>query len=76
LSRNLGASASWNPKVLSRLVMGLLYLYPYILRVFENRSMWKILLLKVKEGTVDWIKLLSEEGYVTHFSSRIILVII
>jgi hypothetical protein len=27
LSRNLGASTSWNPKGLSRPVMGLLYLY-------------------------------------------------
>jgi hypothetical protein len=26
LSRNLGASTSWNPKVLARPVMGLLYL--------------------------------------------------
>src|SRR5215468_8297706 len=29
LSRNLGASTSWNPKGLSRPVMGLLYLYLY-----------------------------------------------
>jgi hypothetical protein len=28
LSRNLGASTSWNPKGLSRPVMGLLYLLP------------------------------------------------
>jgi hypothetical protein len=27
MSRNLGALASWNPKGLSRPVMGLLYLY-------------------------------------------------
>jgi hypothetical protein len=30
LSRNLGASTSWNPKDLSGSVMGLLYLYFYI----------------------------------------------
>jgi hypothetical protein len=29
LSTNLGASASWNPKGLSRPIMGLLYLLPY-----------------------------------------------
>ena len=29
LSRNLGASTSWNPQGLSRPVMGLLYLYLY-----------------------------------------------
>jgi hypothetical protein len=28
LSSNVGASASWNPQGLSRLVMGLLYFYP------------------------------------------------
>jgi hypothetical protein len=31
LSRNLGASTSWNPKGLSRPVMGLLYLYLIII---------------------------------------------
>jgi len=30
LSRNLGASTSWNPQGLSRPVMGLLYLLPYL----------------------------------------------
>jgi len=30
LSRNLGASASWKPQGLSRPVMGLLYLYLYL----------------------------------------------
>jgi hypothetical protein len=40
LSRNLGASISWNPKDLSRPVMGLLYLY---LRVY----VLKIILFKV-----------------------------
>jgi hypothetical protein len=30
LSRNLGASNSWNPQGLSRPVMGLLYLLPHI----------------------------------------------
>jgi hypothetical protein len=29
LSRNLGASTSWNPQGLSRVVMGLIYLYLY-----------------------------------------------
>jgi hypothetical protein len=32
LSRNLGASTSWNPAGLSRLVMGLLYLFTYVYR--------------------------------------------
>jgi hypothetical protein len=31
LSRNLGASTSWNPKGLSRSVMELLYLYYHVL---------------------------------------------
>jgi len=30
LSRNLGASTSWNPLGLSRPVMGLLYIYLYL----------------------------------------------
>jgi hypothetical protein len=30
LSKNLGASTSWNPKGLSRPVMGLLYIYLYL----------------------------------------------
>jgi hypothetical protein len=34
LSRNLEASTSWNPKGLSRSVMGLLYLYLYLFSVF------------------------------------------
>jgi hypothetical protein len=35
-SRNLGASTSWNPKGLSRPVMGLLYLYLYLYLTFRT----------------------------------------
>jgi len=35
LSWNLGASTSWNPQALSRPVMGLLYLYLYLICVFN-----------------------------------------
>jgi hypothetical protein len=38
LSRNLGASTSWNPKGLSSPVMGLLYLYlPTLYRKFSQK---------------------------------------
>jgi hypothetical protein len=49
LSRNLGASTSWNPQCLSRPVMGLLYLYIYrwrssgacsILKQFQYELHW------------------------------------
>jgi hypothetical protein len=38
LSRNLGASSSWNPQDMSRLVMGLiyLYLYPFLLEAEKD----------------------------------------
>jgi hypothetical protein len=38
--RNLGASTSWNPKCLSRLVQGLLYLYLNIEPVVDERNVW------------------------------------
>jgi hypothetical protein len=38
LSRNLGASASWNPQGLSRPVMGLRYLYCTELLYIVNNS--------------------------------------
>jgi hypothetical protein len=38
LSRNLGASTSWNPQGLSRPVMGLLYLYLYHTRNIPRRK--------------------------------------
>jgi hypothetical protein len=47
LSRNLGASISWNPKGLSRPVMGLLYLLPTIIYfiypcyVLKNVLKWR-----------------------------------
>jgi hypothetical protein len=49
LSRNLGASTSWNPKDLSRLVMGLLYLltilpnvgYFTFILTFESKVLFK-----------------------------------
>jgi hypothetical protein len=50
LSRNLGASTSWNPKGLSRHVMGLLYLYP-------NKKLHE----SVKAVTGDWKRLNNEE---------------
>jgi hypothetical protein len=37
LSRNLGASISWNPKGLSRPVMGLLYLYLDLVIMSDSR---------------------------------------
>jgi hypothetical protein len=52
LSKNLGASTSWNPKGLSRPVMGLIYLYlctEYPIIRFE-------LAVKLEEGT-DKIKI-------------------
>jgi hypothetical protein len=38
LSRNLGASTTWNPKGLSRRVMGLLYLLPHIIKSDQIRQ--------------------------------------
>jgi hypothetical protein len=41
LSKNLGASTSWNPQGLSRPVMGLLYLYSFLLEAGRIKSMKK-----------------------------------
>jgi hypothetical protein len=46
LSWNLGVSTSWNPQGLSRLVMGLLYLYLFInCKWVDTRWQWSIHIL-------------------------------
>jgi hypothetical protein len=50
LSRNLGASDSWNPKGLSRPVMGLLYLYLYL----TTKPKQDVLYTVLKKMTVDY----------------------
>jgi hypothetical protein len=49
LSRNLGAATSWNPKGLSRPVMGLLYLNAYfILTLFNDVSTIEAVVREIK----------------------------
>jgi hypothetical protein len=58
LSRNLGTSTSWNPVGLSRPVMGLLYLYLYVLVYItailkvRNNSALKVLALTLFKVTL------------------------
>jgi len=55
LSSNLGASTSWNPRGLSRLVMGLLNPYLFITSVNYTQNFIKIVLSSLTTPNADEI---------------------
>jgi hypothetical protein len=76
LSRNLGASASWNPKGLSRPVMGLLYLYLYPLLL----SLYTALILNIYAVELSlkqqiYISLRETMIRYTHFNKQAVCIL-